>query len=213
MTQSTDSLSTPSHNPSVARGLAVALWRIFLLVTGGGLAFLGGILVAFEYPQDITEKPFVAKVWEWGQSQTETTTPASSSSAITNDLSPAPASESSLPADTLKVTLPSDYLFVNDDSTLKSEASAILDEFVVTDLKQHEGETVYIAAYTHQGNDPQFNRELSFQRAKAIEQYLAKSLEGDYRWIVTGYGQTRPLVAQEDEKNASLNRRVEIAVD
>lgn len=213
MTQSTDSLETTSHNHQTTRGILVVFWRVFLLLAGGGLAFLGGILVAFQYPQEVTEKPFVVKVWEWGQSQTETTTTPDLSASTPNTLSPAPASESSLPADTLKVTLPSDSLFVDDDSTLTSEASAILNEFVVTDLKQYEGGTVYIAAYTHREDDPQFSRELSFRRAKAIEQYLAQTLQGNYRWIVTGYGQTRPLVVQEDENNASLNRRVEIAVD
>lgn len=111
--------------------------------------------------------------------------------------------------DQLKVTLPSDFLFAADDSLLSAEAKEVLDEFLVRDLQSYEGNTVLIAAYTDVGDNPELNRELSFRRAKTIESYLSQALDGDYRWVATGYGKDQ----SQDSQKSLLNRRVEISVD
>ena len=116
-----------------------------------------------------------------------------------------------LPGDKLTVTLPSDLLFAN-NSELSPEGSLILDA-IVTDLAKHKGATIRIAAHTDISNSPSESRELSFQLARTVEQYLASSLRGNYRWVSIGYGQTRPLVANNTEGNRQRNRRIEIAVD
>ena len=116
-----------------------------------------------------------------------------------------------LPGDKLKVTLPSDLLFAN-NSELSPEGSLILDA-IVTDLAKHKGATIRIAAHTDISNSPSQSRELSFQLARTVEQYLASSLRGNYRWVSIGYGQTRPLVANNTDGNRQRNRRIEIAVD
>jgi outer membrane protein OmpA-like peptidoglycan-associated protein len=109
----------------------------------------------------------------------------------------------------LKVTLPSDFLFSPDDSILNAEAKQVLDEFLVRDLRSYEGNTVLIAASTDVEDNPQLNRELSFRRAKAIESYLSQNLNGDYRWVATGYGKSQ----SQDTEESLLNRRIEISVD
>lgn len=116
-----------------------------------------------------------------------------------------------LPGDKLKVTLPSDLLFSN-HSELSPEGSLILDA-IVTDLAKHKGATIRIAAHTDISKSPSQSRELSFQLARTVEQYLASSLRGNYRWVSIGYGQTRPLVANNTDGNRQRNRRIEIAVD
>ncbi|MBP0018878.1 MAG: OmpA family protein [Cyanobacteria bacterium SBLK] len=116
-----------------------------------------------------------------------------------------------LPGGKLKVTLPSDLLFAN-HSELSPEGSLILDA-IVTDLAKYKGATIRIAAHTDASNSPSQSRELSFQLARTVEQYLASSLRGNYRWISIGYGQTRPLVANNTDGNRQRNRRIEIAVD
>ncbi|NEQ62983.1 MAG: OmpA family protein, partial [Moorea sp. SIO4A1] len=35
-------------------------------------------------------------------------------------------------------------------------------------------------------------------------------LDDPYRWLIIGYGETRPLVANDTEVNQQRNRRVEI---
>ncbi|NET57641.1 MAG: OmpA family protein [Symploca sp. SIO2E6] len=120
-------------------------------------------------------------------------------------------SESVSSADKLKVTLPSDALFEVDNSILRPEAGLILDK-IIADLRDYSSSTIRIAAYTDGTQEAADNRELSFRRAKAIEQYLANALGDDYRWLVIGYGETLPLVANDNPANQQRNRRIEIAV-
>lgn len=112
----------------------------------------------------------------------------------------------------LKVTLPNDLLFEQNNSTLRSEAGLILDK-IVADLRSYPTSTIHIAAHTDGTGETEENRELSFRRAKAVEQYFARALGDGYKWLTTGYGETRPLVANDTPVNQQRNRRVEIAVD
>ncbi|NEP56823.1 MAG: OmpA family protein [Symploca sp. SIO2G7] len=121
------------------------------------------------------------------------------------------SSESVLSDDKLKVTLPSDALFDLDNSILRPEAGLLLDK-IIADLRDYPSTTIRIAAYTDGNKEAADNRELSFRRAKAIEQYLANALGDKYRWLVVGYGETLPLVANDNPANQQRNRRIEIAV-
>jgi len=123
-----------------------------------------------------------------------------------------PVSDSLSSADKLKVTLPSDLLFEQSNSILRPEASLILDK-IITDLRGYPSSTIRITAHTNADSNADADRELSFRRAKAVQQYLASALGEQYRWIVVGYGGTRPLVANDTDANRQRNRRVEIAVD
>lgn len=121
-------------------------------------------------------------------------------------------SSSLFQADKLKVTLPSDILFEQSNSILRQEAGLILDK-IVADLRSYPASTIRIAAHTDAQGEADDNRELSFRRAKSVEQYLARTLGKQYRWLVVGYGETRPLVANDTNANQQRNRRVEIAVN
>ncbi len=125
---------------------------------------------------------------------------------------PAAVSEHISQTDKLKVTLPSDLLFDRSNSILRSEAGLILDK-IVADLRGYPSTTIRIGAHTDANGQAEDNRELSFRRAKAVEQYLARTLGKPYRWLVIGYGGTRPLVANDTSANQQRNRRVEIAVN
>lgn len=121
------------------------------------------------------------------------------------------SSESVLSTDKLKVTLPSDALFELDNSILRPEAGSILDK-IIADLRDYPSSNIRIAAHTDGAKEAEDNRELSFRRAKAIEQYLANALGDEYHWLVVGYGETLPLVANDNAANQQRNRRIEIAV-
>ena len=123
-----------------------------------------------------------------------------------------PDSASSTPGENLKVTLPSDILFADDSSTLSKTSNSILNS-IVTDLKSHQGQTIVIGAHTDIHPQKDINDQLSFQRAKAIENYLANALGENYRLLAVGYGSHRPLADNDTEVNRQLNRRVEIFVN
>ena len=123
-----------------------------------------------------------------------------------------PVSDTLSSADKLKVTLPNDFLFEYSNSIFRPEASLILDK-IITDLRGYSSSTIRIAAHTDAKSNADAERELSFRRAKVIQQYLANALGDQYRWIVVGYGGTRPLIANDTDANRQRNRRIEIAVD
>lgn len=115
-------------------------------------------------------------------------------------------------AEVLKVTLPSDMLFEENESTLSSGANVILEK-VYTDLRSYPKATINVAVHTDNTGQPEDSRELSFQRAKALEQYLSTALGNSYRLVVIGYGASRPLVPNNTDADRQRNRRVEIIVN
>lgn len=121
-------------------------------------------------------------------------------------------SKSPSQTDKLKVTLPSDILFEQSNNMLRPEAGVILDK-IVTDLRNYPATTIRIAGHTDPTQAIDENRELTFRRAKTVEQYLARTLGDQYRWLVIGYGGTRPLMANDTPVNQQRNRRIEIAVN
>jgi outer membrane protein OmpA-like peptidoglycan-associated protein len=130
----------------------------------------------------------------------------------TNSNQALPVSDSLSSTNKFKVTLPSDLLFEQDNSILRPEAGLILDK-IVSDLRSYPSNTIRIAAHTDDDDSADANQELTFRRAKAVQQYLISALGDRYRWIVLGYGGTHPLVTNDTDANRQRNRRVEIAID
>lgn len=123
-----------------------------------------------------------------------------------NNATPSPTASGKL-----KVTLPSDLLF-EENNTLRQDSRLILDK-IIADLREQPESTIRITAHTDDKGDNQDNRELSFQRAKAVEQYLAEALGDKYKWLTIGEGATHPLVPNDSPTNQQRNRRLEIAVE
>ncbi|NEO99846.1 MAG: OmpA family protein [Symploca sp. SIO2E9] len=147
------------------------------------------------------------------QLQAQQASGSDTSSGATGSINQTAASSQTISsADKLKVTLPSDVLFEENSSTLRPDAGLILDK-IVADLRKTPKSTIRIAVHTKVAAKAQENRKLSFSRAKAVEQYLASALDDQYRWLVVGYGETRPLVSNDTDANGRRNRRVEISVD
>ena len=121
--------------------------------------------------------------------------------------------------DTMLVTLPTDSLFAQGQTSLQSGAGAILDSILI-DLQRYPGATIRISAHTDiqdtQGKAPNSessDRAHTFEQATAIEQYLAGKLGDKYHWTVAGYGHSQPLVDNSNDVNRQRNRRIEIAIE
>jgi len=57
------------------------------------------------------------------------------------------------------------------------------------------------------------NMILSRQRAQSVQAYLKKNFKiSDDRFILQGYGPTKPIVPNDSEQNRRRNRRVEIQI-
>lgn len=88
----------------------------------------------------------------------------------------------------LKITLPSDVLFVDASPNLAAEAHFVLDS-IIEDLQGADGGTIQIGVTANLSQDSLVNRELSLQRAKAVQIYLRDRTNSNYRWVLVGYGQ------------------------
>lgn len=111
----------------------------------------------------------------------------------------------------LSVTFPSDSLFIENSATFTPGASIILDNLIV-DLKRYSSGTIRVGVHTDNQGDSQQNQVLSLGRAQAVSLYLSKHLLNQYRWILIGYGNTRPFVENSSENNRQRNRRVEVSL-
>lgn len=114
------------------------------------------------------------------------------------------------PISAWRVTLPSDALF-QEGSVLKPNASAILDNLVV-ELQSQPGGMIQIAGHTDDAGEALANRDLSFRQATVVQGYLAKSLNRRYHLSAVGYGESRPLLDNNNNLHRQRNRRLEIAI-
>lgn len=107
------------------------------------------------------------------------------------------------PSDDLKITLPSSVLF-NNQGQLSTEAEELLGAIAI-DLQQTRFTTIKIAGHSFPENIAEAEA-LSFQQAQAVKTFLDAQIEGNYRWLVVGYGDSQPL-ANNDQ---NTNQRIEI---
>lgn len=140
--------------------------------------------------------------------------PAPSGTTPTGQITPiAGTPGNSVPqARSLAVTLPSDVLFGQSQSQLLPQNQAILDS-VITELRSYQRAVIQVAGHTDNSGNAEANRELSFQRAEAVQRYLEGALGGNYHWVAVGYGGNRPLVENDTDINRQRNRRIEISID
>ncbi|MFZ9739770.1 MAG: OmpA family protein [Prochlorotrichaceae cyanobacterium] len=126
----------------------------------------------------------------------------------------APAgSPSSLP---LQITLPTDLLFADGQTTLKPEAADLLQNLknsLQAEIPQSRNLNITIATHTDAVGNANRNLDLSFQRSRVLQLYLAQHLNApDLTWNAVGYGATHPLADNSIASNRQRNRRVEITL-
>jgi outer membrane protein OmpA-like peptidoglycan-associated protein len=83
---------------------------------------------------------------------------------------------------------------------------------VVKVMKEDPTYKLKITGHTDNTGTAETNMQLSKDRAQAVEQYLeSKGLDAD-RFIVIGFGNTRPVASNETEEGRARNRRVEFTI-
>ena len=114
----------------------------------------------------------------------------------------------------LKITLPSDALFLPGDSSLK--ASDLLNQ-VLDQLVSHPDATVVIRSYSDDQAKAVASRKYTLDQAIALSEYFSQSLsqidQPNYRWVTIGGGQSQPVASNDTEPGRQRNRRIEILVD
>jgi len=94
---------------------------------------------------------------------------------------------------------------------IKKDSYPYLDNLADTLLKSKTWK-LEIEGHTDDKGSNDFNMKLSQKRADAVKEYLvSKGVTAD---LITpqGYGETKPLVPNDSDKNREINRRVEFKI-
>ena len=79
-------------------------------------------------------------------------------------------------------------------------------------LKENPGVKIKIAGHTDDLGSDEYNQQLSERRAKAVYDFLINLEISPVSLTYIGYGETKPLEENLDERSRSLNRRIEFSI-
>ncbi len=97
-------------------------------------------------------------------------------------------------------------------SSLRPESHPELDRFVHL-LREHpEWTKVEISGHTCDLGTTAYNKQLSYERAQAVVDYIVRQGEPAQRFVAVGYGNDKPLVNEKTDDARRINRRVEYRV-
>jgi hypothetical protein len=100
---------------------------------------------------------------------------------------------------------------VNEFALDQQDKSILLQ--VVNKYKASPYAEVTIAAHTDNDADQNYNLNLSKNRANAVKQFLVKQGVKPTHILMSYYGENKPLLTNDNAKNKSENRRVDVQVD
>ena len=109
-----------------------------------------------------------------------------------------------------KISLNNIY-FKENEANLTDFAKLMLVELTHV-LTQQPGLVIEVGAYTDDVGSDQFNKDLSERRAAAVKNYLVDKGAKPMQLQTRGYGETAPVVANINDANRALNRRVEFKI-
>jgi OOP family OmpA-OmpF porin len=94
---------------------------------------------------------------------------------------------------------------------LRPESFIELDR-VVKLLKENPAIEIEMSAHTDSYGTDEYNIKLSDNRARSVMEYILSKGIAPARIISKGYGETKPVVANDTDENRQLNRRVEFTI-
>jgi outer membrane protein OmpA-like peptidoglycan-associated protein len=110
----------------------------------------------------------------------------------------------------LELTL-RDVLFETDRADLKPQALEDLYP-MVTFLREDPDRHILIEGHTDSMGSESYNRDLSQQRAAAVQHFLVRNGISPERITAHGYGKADPVASNNTEAGRQQNRRVEVVV-
>lgn len=111
-----------------------------------------------------------------------------------------------------ELTIGNDILFAFDSSVIRESAKPTLAR-IVQALAQNPNKKLHIEGHTCDIGTNEYNMGLSQRRANSVKDYLVKSGIPTDRITTEAFGETEPLVPNENEAARKLNRRVEMTIE
>ncbi len=109
-------------------------------------------------------------------------------------------------------TLNSMSLFDSGKAQLKDGSTRVMVDALEM-IKAHPDKRILVAGYTDNVGSPDSNLKLSTARAEAVRDWLIEvSGIPATQFAIQGYGDTRPIKANDTEAGRAKNRRVEITL-
>jgi OOP family OmpA-OmpF porin len=99
--------------------------------------------------------------------------------------------------------------FEFNSSVLKTSSYPVLDQ-LSNDLRSKVILKVELGGHASEEGTPDYNLQLSKDRANAVKTYLVNSGVAASKIVTKGFGETRPVASNTTEEGRQLNRRVEI---
>ncbi len=102
--------------------------------------------------------------------------------------------------------------FEFDSDRLTDESKTELNK-VVRFLNSNPDIKITISGHTDDVGSTEYNQRLSEKRAKAVYDFLINHGIEPEKLTYKGYGESKPLVSNTDEKSRQMNRRIEFSID
>ena len=98
--------------------------------------------------------------------------------------------------------------FESNSDVITASGTALLDE-ILEALRQVPDVSIEIAGHTDDQGSEEYNEDLSRRRADAVLAYLVANGESPDRFVVVGYGESRPIADNATADGRARNRRIE----
>jgi OOP family OmpA-OmpF porin len=116
------------------------------------------------------------------------------------------------PVEPTRTILPYNVEFAFDSANVDQSSYPEIQE-IADHLNAHPDQIAQVQGYADDTGQPEYNLELSEERAKSVADVLVEDFGINSNRIETiGYGEENPLVANTTEENRALNRRVTTVV-
>lgn len=114
--------------------------------------------------------------------------------------------------DQIELRMPADITFAVDQSNIKPEFDATLNN-VAKVLVSYPKTSIDIIGHADSDGTREHNQDLSERRANSVRSYLASQGVQPVRMIASGRGEDQPLVPNTSAANKAMNRRVQIILN
>ena len=111
----------------------------------------------------------------------------------------------------IMVTFDSDLLFPLNSSYLTDQAKREIDKLVNL-LADYPNASLIVDGHTDATGTEEYNQWLSEKRAESVRKYIADHGIEDSRITTNGYGQAKPIAANNTKEGRQQNRRVEVTI-